>query len=86
MAQCVICSKRAVSGNTVSHSQIHTKRKFKPNLQKVNGMILCTKCLRTIKKYDRIEHELELELQKEIAAKEVVGEELTKEETLKAEA
>ena len=55
MARCLICQKSAVSGNAVSHSQIHTKRKFKPNLQKVNGLILCTKCLRTIKKYNTSE-------------------------------
>ncbi len=53
MAQCTLCRKRAVSGNAVSHSQIHTKRKFKPNLQKVNGLVLCTSCLRTLKKYQR---------------------------------
>jgi len=53
MARCVLCEKRAVSGNAVSHSQIHTKRKFKPNLQKVNGIILCTRCLKTIKSIQR---------------------------------
>lgn len=50
MAKCIICDKRSVSGSAVSHSQIHTKRKFKPNLQKINGVILCTKCLKTIKR------------------------------------
>ncbi|HOX40906.1 MAG TPA: bL28 family ribosomal protein [bacterium] len=50
MASCTICSKRAVSGSLVSHSQIHTKRKFRPNLQKVNGVLLCTRCLKSIKK------------------------------------
>lgn len=65
MARCSICEKRSVTGNTVSHSQIHTKRKFKPNLQKVNGLILCTKCLRTIKKYKR-EEELFQEEQKKL--------------------
>lgn len=50
MARCTICDKKAVSGSNVSHSQIHTKRKFKPNLQKVSGLLLCTQCLRTIKK------------------------------------
>lgn len=49
MASCTFCKKRAVSGNRVSHSQIHSKRRFKPNLQKVNGIILCTSCLRTLK-------------------------------------
>ncbi len=50
MARCSICDKKAVTGSNVSHSQVHTKRKFKPNLQKVNGMVLCTQCLRTAKK------------------------------------
>jgi len=50
MARCSICRKSAVSGSNVSHSQVHTKRKFKPNLQKVNGLILCTRCLKSIKK------------------------------------
>ena len=49
MAKCTLCKKGAVSGSQVSHSQIHTKRKFKANLQKVNGLLLCTRCLKTIK-------------------------------------
>lgn len=49
MASCTLCKKRAKSGSKVSHSQIHTKRTFKPNLQKVNGVILCTRCIKTIK-------------------------------------
>lgn len=50
MARCSICRKSATSGSNVSHAQNHTKRKFKPNLQKVNGMLLCSKCIKTIKK------------------------------------
>jgi ribosomal protein L28 len=50
MASCSICRKSAVSGNAVSHAQNHTNRKFKPNLQKVYGVVLCTRCLKTIKK------------------------------------
>ena len=53
MASCTICRKSAATGNRVSHSQIHTKRKFKPNLQKVNGLVLCTRCLKTIKSIQR---------------------------------
>ena len=49
MARCVLCLKSATSGSKVSHSQIHTKRTFKPNLQKVNGLLLCTRCLKTFK-------------------------------------
>ena len=58
MAKCLICEKRSVSGNAVSHSQIHTKRKFKPNLQKVHGVVLCTKCIKTLKTAHRNIEEL----------------------------
>jgi len=44
-----------VAGSAVSHSQIHSKRRFKPNLQKVNGLLLCTKCLKSIKKTKKAE-------------------------------
>ena len=30
---CEITGKHVISGNNVSHSRIHTKRKFMPNLQ-----------------------------------------------------
>ncbi|MFA7253370.1 MAG: bL28 family ribosomal protein [Patescibacteria group bacterium] len=50
MARCIVCSKSAVAGSQISHSQIHTKRRFKPNLQKVGGVSVCTRCLKTIKK------------------------------------
>ncbi|MFA5158768.1 MAG: bL28 family ribosomal protein [Patescibacteria group bacterium] len=53
MAICSTCGKSKVVGNNVSHSQRHTKRFFKPNLQKVNGTILCTRCLRTAVKEDK---------------------------------
>lgn len=50
MAKCALCLKSKTSGNAVSHSQIHTKREFKPNLQKVGGLMICTRCLKTVKK------------------------------------
>ena len=31
---CQVTGKRAISGNTVSHSNIKTRRRFLPNLQK----------------------------------------------------
>ncbi|PJC65629.1 50S ribosomal protein L28, partial [Candidatus Berkelbacteria bacterium CG_4_9_14_0_2_um_filter_42_30] len=40
MAVCSICGKIKISGSKVSHSQRHTKRYFRPNLQKINGAIL----------------------------------------------
>ena len=53
--QCAICNKQAVSGNNVSHAKNKTKKKFIPNLQKVNIILngkktktwVCTRCLRS---------------------------------------
>lgn len=55
MAKCEICGKKPMSGHNVSHSMRHTKRKWKPNIQKVTilregklrKMKLCARCLRT---------------------------------------
>lgn len=56
MKECFFCKKKTQSGNRVSHSNIKTKRKFEPNLQRVrhqfcNGRVatirVCTRCLRT---------------------------------------
>ena len=53
---CEICGKKAQVGNLVSHSNIKTKRRFNPNLQRVrhqfpNGTVqtvsVCTRCLRS---------------------------------------
>lgn len=53
--ECYVCEKHTVAGNTVSHSNIHTKRVWRPNLRKVriieNGtpktVTVCTRCLRS---------------------------------------
>ena len=54
--QCEICGKKAQVGNLVSHSNIKTKRRFNPNLQRVrhqdaDGTVrtldVCTRCLRS---------------------------------------
>jgi len=54
--KCEICGKSQVSGNTVSHSNRHTKRKWNANIQNVrvvdeNGSVrkanVCTRCLRS---------------------------------------
>lgn len=58
MAVCEICGKKPQFGHNVSHSMRHTKRKFKPNLQKTTIMrdghpvkiTVCTKCLKTMNK------------------------------------
>lgn len=52
---CVVCGKKRMSGNNVSHANNRTKRVFRPNLQTVrallNGMAqrirVCTRCLRS---------------------------------------
>ena len=74
MARCTLCQKGPTSGSAVSHSQIHTKRRFKPNLQKVNGLLLCTGCLKAIKKTKEAE---------ETAAEERVAERLKAKEEVK---
>lgn len=55
--RCEICGKGPVAGNNVSHSKVHTRRRFMPNLvtahiaPKGGGMVqkmrVCTRCLRT---------------------------------------
>ena len=55
--KCEICGKGQVSGNSVSHSNRHTKRKWNANIQKVrieeNGRVrkanVCTSCIRSNK-------------------------------------
>jgi len=58
MAKCEICSKGPQFGHHVSHSKVHTFKKWLPNIQKTtvleNGrprvIKVCTKCLKTLKK------------------------------------
>ncbi|MSQ31716.1 MAG: 50S ribosomal protein L28 [Dehalococcoidia bacterium] len=55
MAKCDVCGKGTGFGRNVSHSNIHTSRTVKANVQRaalvVNGktkqMNVCTRCLRT---------------------------------------
>ena len=54
--KCEICGKGQVSGNRVSHSNIHSKRKWNANIQKVqiveNGKVrkanVCTSCMKSV--------------------------------------
>ena len=55
MAQvCDVCGKRVSTGSNVSNSQRHTKRTFKPNLQRVRAYVdgvprrikVCTSCIK----------------------------------------
>jgi large subunit ribosomal protein L28 len=59
MAKCEICGKKPSFGNNVSFSNRHTRRMWRPNIQKatltLDGGVsvqvkLCTKCLRTASK------------------------------------
>jgi large subunit ribosomal protein L28 len=60
---CIVTGKKTTTGNNVSHSNVKTKRKLKPNLQKkrlknpASGRIvticISTRGLRTLKKWDR---------------------------------
>jgi large subunit ribosomal protein L28 len=55
--RCHVCGKGTLSGNSVSHANNATKRKWNPNLQRVRAMIagqvknvrVCTKCLKANK-------------------------------------
>jgi len=53
--KCEVCGKGQVSGNNVSHSNRHTRRKWNANIQTVrveeNGSVVkmnvCTRCIRS---------------------------------------
>ena len=52
---CEICNKGVTAGFNVSHSHRKTKRTWKPNIQRVRGVIngkvtrlnVCTRCIRS---------------------------------------
>ncbi|MGH7609418.1 MAG: 50S ribosomal protein L28 [Candidatus Dormibacteria bacterium] len=58
--RCDICGKGPVAGSNVSHSKVHTRRRFLPNLVHAHiaprgggspqRMRVCTRCLRTATK------------------------------------
>ena len=58
MARCEVCNKSGQSGNNVSHSNRHTRRRWAANVQKatvdVDGrrkqIKICSRCLRTMSK------------------------------------
>jgi large subunit ribosomal protein L28 len=59
--RCEVCGKGPLSGHNVSHSKVHTKRRFMPNLQTAHVSMkgrmvkarVCTRCLRTKAKAPR---------------------------------
>lgn len=58
---CDICGKGEMAGMNVSHSHLKTKRKWKPNIQRVHAVVdgevksinVCTRCMRTNNKVQR---------------------------------
>ena len=58
MANCYVCGRGPQYGNTVSHSNVHTKRRWRLNVQKktiVEGgrpkrVMICAHCLKTLNK------------------------------------
>ena len=59
MAKCQVCGKKPSFGNNVSFSNRHTRRMWRPNIQKTTVVLdegvavqmkVCTKCLRTMNK------------------------------------
>jgi len=55
---CAICGKHAAFGYNVSHSKVHTRRRFDVNLQNalVDGhkLLICTRCRRDLTKGARM--------------------------------
>jgi large subunit ribosomal protein L28 len=55
MAKCNYCGKRQLSGNLVSHSNIKTRTKSNPNVQRLKALVgkkvtrvwACTRCIRS---------------------------------------
>jgi large subunit ribosomal protein L28 len=53
-SSCDICGKGPNFGNNVSHSQVKTRRRWNPNIQRVKTMVsgsskrknVCTSCLK----------------------------------------
>ncbi|MBT3538864.1 50S ribosomal protein L28 [Candidatus Parcubacteria bacterium] len=50
MPKCDICAKGSQKAANRSHSKVKTLRRQKPNLQKLDDKLVCTKCRRTIAK------------------------------------
>jgi len=51
---CVVCKKSKTSGFQISHSNIKTKRRWRPNMQKIKILLngtprrvnVCTRCIK----------------------------------------
>ena len=52
---CEMCGKKPLFGNNVSHANNRTRRRWKPNLQRVRAkldgtvrrVLICTRCIRS---------------------------------------
>lgn len=52
---CAVCGKSKTTGLKISHSNIKTKRRWRPNIQKINVSLggvsrranICTRCLKS---------------------------------------
>ncbi len=55
---CAMCGKQAAYGYNVSHSKVHTHRRFDVNLHtavvKGHKLLICTRCRRTLTKDARL--------------------------------
>lgn len=64
--KCMNCGKGVQYGHNVSHAKNRTRKIFKPNLHSARVTVgtvkktvkLCTKCLRTVKKIEKMNAEL----------------------------
>jgi len=52
--RCMVCGKATVMGINKPHSQKRTKRLVKPNIQPFYGMLICSRCLRTLKHKEHV--------------------------------
>ena len=60
--RCEVCLKAGMSGNNVSHSNRHTKTRFKANVHKQtvfqngkhNTVKICSRCLRSLSKSAKV--------------------------------
>lgn len=51
---------RGVAGKRWRKRAQKTLRTFKPNLQKVGGMLLCTNCIKRLKKEGRLDRRIQI--------------------------
>jgi len=63
--RCINCNKGVMYGHNVSHAKNRTRKIFKPNLHSARITVgtvkktvrLCTKCLRTVKRVQKMNSE-----------------------------